>query len=343
MAAAQEEPGLKYTDLDPTTLEFKTTLSLYVDDLFKKSSGGIDNLSISCNFSAILYIAFCFIWDSCNPGYQDQASGTKRLRLGLRPGRFNIDMLIKKMAQLITFQAASVTIHSDTIMHKMIILTQELEPRSFVEISRRPQSTIDYVLDIYQRDYNSGIFCLVSGNDIIAHYFVIRRKTTTAGDDLSQKYSIISAHGCEYAQIKQYETVLDLEELYVFIDELKKPAPDPILLASFYKKYFLSQQHTVKGALKAPEDDRCDKTATGVYKNEDCDDDKTLDNMFSSTDRVKMVTYLAITGRIKTLLEGGNFNGGRPQTRSKMRVNKKTKRKRTRCKRKRTRCKRTRI
>lgn len=102
----------------------------------------------------------------------------------------------------------------------MIILTQELEPRSFVEISRRPQSTIDYVLDIYQRNYNSGIFCLVSGSDIIAHYFVIRRKTTTAGVDLPQKYSIISSHGCDYAQIKQYETVLDLEELYVFIDEL---------------------------------------------------------------------------------------------------------------------------
>ena len=323
MAAAQEELPLTYTNLNPMSYDFKYVLAKYHSD-----PSNIDNLIIGCCKSSILYIAFCFLWSSCKPASLEYDYGSaKKAR---REPSYNLFRLNEKMKLLAKKMDVGNVKNPDKILQKMLILEQKLENEHFTHISRE-KATVEAVLDENQPDYAAGIFGLVRGADDndIAHYFVIRKKPLPA-----QQYSIISSYGCDYTQIKQYETDLDLDELYAFIDELKDPVANKVSLVKFLKKYFVNEQYAVTNSLKEVNTKgEGNPHASGIYRNEPGDDIKTIEAMLDPRHVITNVTYLHITDRIKTALEGKDVLGGRP------RIIPKTRRKRTR--RKRTRRKRT--
>ena len=297
------------TILDPTAYSYKQVLSQY--KLGTSYATRHSTKISSCCLSSLLYVIFCFVWKHCKPiTYVKPSKGNGGGMVEIYSAE-----CIKKISKRIFTNKDFI---SDKPIYRMMFLYQKLIPGFYIKIARSVpfQEMIE--------KYGFGMFGLVREDEQIAHYFIIIRKPEGS-------YAIISAHGCSYLRISQYETALDIDELYAYVSALENPAKpkNKTVISEFMKKYFFDYSYAISGLKK--KENKTDTEPTGVKFNEPGDDDKVIKSlMIAGNNPIKDVVYLDITERIKNLLEGRPLTkGGRKHTKSKTR-HKRSRRKLTR-------------
>ena len=199
-----------------------------------------DPILFGCRISGFLYILFCLLWDKDrtvrDPAWEgfriNRTLFFKKIEtiihleeMTIEDPTLNTIFVDNQVAGDYAVLSAEGPSHVDTIEEEAAGMRIPVKMQHFETLFERFPFAI---FGIVFREYMPGF---------IIHYFVVRKE--------GPHYIMISSYGSNYAEIKQYETPLDVAEFTEYVRQLSTIERNMEFVSYFMKKYFLDKSKGV--------------------------------------------------------------------------------------------------